>query len=164
MTRSIKGPETHSQARRGFSLFELMLVLALIGGLAGIAMPALMKWQQRAQLDRAIGCVQMFCAESRLQAIRSGHPVQVQLIHDGQMIQSDSLAEKNRRLEVQIPVGYFAQFSSADRRDSKNQAVSGIAFFPDGTANSATIQLFDKSHQVRAILRVDELTGSVSLR
>jgi len=164
MTHSIDGQGTHSQARRGFSLFELMLVLALIGGLAGIAMPAVMKWQQRAQLDRAIGCVQMFCAESRLQAIRSGHPVRVQMVHDGQTIQSDVMAAKNDRREVQIPAGYFVQLSSSDRRKPTNRAGSESVFFPDGTANSATFQLFDRTHQVCASLRVDELTGSVSLR
>lgn len=141
-----------------------MLVLALVSGLAGIAMPAVMKWQRRAQLDRAIGCVQMFCAECRLQAIRSGHPVRVQMVHDGQTIQSDVMAEKNDQRKVQIPDGYFAQLSTAVTPETTNRAGSESVFFPDGTADSVTVQLFDRNHQVCATLHVDELTGSVSLR
>ncbi|MFO0976969.1 MAG: prepilin-type N-terminal cleavage/methylation domain-containing protein [Planctomycetaceae bacterium] len=162
MTSTATQADAFRAARRGFSLFELMLVLALAGGLAGMAMPAVMKWQQRLQLDQAIHCVRMFCAESRLKAIQTGHAVCVQVVREGRAMHSN--AWKNEARGAGLPAGYTVQQTSAERTASRHSKHLECVFFPDGTANPTSFLLFDARQQPCAELRIDPLTGSVSLR
>lgn len=68
-----------SDSRRdGFTLVELLLVLALVVVLAGIAAPSLSGSLARGRLDSAAEEVRTAWVDARLEAMRSGEPVAFQ--------------------------------------------------------------------------------------
>lgn len=65
-------PSSPRRRERGFSLAELLLVLALIGILAALAAPSLSSYLTVSRLNAAVGEVQGDLARTRMEAVRRG--------------------------------------------------------------------------------------------
>jgi general secretion pathway protein G len=68
------------QTRRGFTLIEVLLVLAIIGVLAAFAVPQLLGRQQKANVDTTVGLIKEFEKNIQMYAVD----------HDGVYPQGDS--------------------------------------------------------------------------
>lgn len=66
--------------RSAFSLFELLLALALLAVLASITVPAVRSWQSRIEFDRANGALIELIAEARRRAVREGNSWNVRIV------------------------------------------------------------------------------------
>lgn len=60
---------------QGFSLVELLILLAIIAILAGLSGTALMKWIPQANLKRAARTIVSMCQEARVEAIKRNQRV-----------------------------------------------------------------------------------------
>lgn len=71
-------PATKPRRPAGFTLVELLLVLALVGLLAALAAPSLSGTLARVRLDAAASEVRTAWSDARLEAMRTGEPVAFQ--------------------------------------------------------------------------------------
>jgi prepilin-type N-terminal cleavage/methylation domain-containing protein len=75
--RSPRGDRRRHRSVQGFSLIELLLVVALLGIFAAVAVPAAAKMIRRARAFGALASIRQVFAVARLQAIRRGANVVV---------------------------------------------------------------------------------------
>jgi len=73
-TQSLNHLNTTSQPK-GFSLIEVLVVVAIIGILAGISGTALMKWLPEANLKRAARTIVSMCQDARVEAIKRNQQI-----------------------------------------------------------------------------------------
>ena len=69
--------------QKGFSLVELLVLLAIIGILAGLSGTALMKWIPQSNLKRAARTIVSMCQDARIEAIKRNQQVNVNCDKDG---------------------------------------------------------------------------------
>lgn len=69
--------------QKGFSLVELLVLLAIIGILAGLSGTALMKWIPQANLKRAARTIVSMCQDARIEAIKRNQQVSVNCTQGG---------------------------------------------------------------------------------
>jgi len=72
-------PRTHSGRRGGFTLIEALVVLAIVGIIALILIPATQKFMHRSRMEGFARQVAMVCNEARLESIRRGVNVIVRI-------------------------------------------------------------------------------------
>ena len=69
--------------RRAFTLIEIMIVVALIGLIAAMGMPAIMKALEKEGMRKAVGDLTDVCASARAKAIFANETVAV-VFHPGE--------------------------------------------------------------------------------
>lgn len=65
------------QLKEGFTLVELLAVIAIIGCISAIAMPNIINWRSKHQLRAAVNVLLSDLQLARLSAIRRGQPVTI---------------------------------------------------------------------------------------
>lgn len=150
-------------AAQGFSLMELLLVLALLTVLAALTVPALHSWQQRLTLERAATALQHQITETRLRSIQSGERWVLVL----------SLPEKtSRQLRpdrplyrpeiLQLPKTISLKAEPEKGQPTTDAQMIRLMFRPDGTCSATSLLLNDTRGNTLS-LSIDRLTGSVRI-
>jgi len=130
----------------GFSLLELLIVVALLGALAWIGAQALPNWRQNPTMLRA--GVSKVLQDARQRSLQSGQVVSVGcLAMEGKL--ADLLGHNNAS-ELRFECG------SAMRSASHDDA---IVFYPDGSSSGGKVS-FELEH--RQHLDVDWFTGQMT--
>lgn len=146
-----RGPCSNCR-RTGFTLFEVLLVLALLLVLVGLSIPALESLQSRQPMDQAIAMAQQSFLQARLEAIRSG--------------QRWGILMPGRDPGRCFPVNSKSRFSfdfawpeGIQSAQAEDRSGADFVFFPDGTATPGTLVLTDSDGRA-ATLTVSRLTGT----
>ena len=124
-------------AERGFTLLELLVVLTLVGLLAGLALPSVRNLL-RPDIDRTSRAVALMIRDQRIAAMRTG-----------------ALAAVNEAAVTPLlPGGTVIE--------TANLGVDGLPFFPNGASTGGGVVL--AAWDGRRAVDVDWLTGRVSIR
>lgn len=150
-------------ARLGFSLMELLLVLALLTVLAAVTVPALRGWQQRLTLEQAATALQHQISETRLRSIQSGERWMLVLsLADRTSLQVCPDRPANQPELLQLPQDIRLKPEPEKGLPPANAQVLRIIFRPDGTCSATALRLSDPRGNALS-LSLDRLTGSVRI-
>lgn len=72
---------------RGFTLVEIMVVIAVMGLLIGIAVPSFKAFRDKAPLESSLGAVEDMCRRARAEAILKKQPMQLTINEDERFVQ-----------------------------------------------------------------------------
>lgn len=179
---------TTARIRRGYTLLELALVMALLVLLAGLAYPSLKSWYPYFKMNAAVDAVQTAWVQARTRAIDDGRPYRVAIVPGAghfriapdapefwsgegpgsdrdAFVLADSLPEDVRFVlgpdDGGAPAGGLGQGVAQEVSPDAWQRV--VDFLPDGTA-SEDVEVVLRLEGTRAMkLRLRALTGSITV-
>jgi general secretion pathway protein H len=134
---------------RGFTLFELLVVIVLIGVAAGIVGVAVNRGMQAAAERRALGQIVDSLRAARVQAIVSGQPARTVFDLDRRSVRAPG------KKPVSWPANLRLELHTAERLGA------AFEFYPDGGASGGHILL--GRGQSRWRIDVAWLTGVVQM-
>jgi len=145
----------------GFTLIELIVVLVLIGLLAGLATPIVMSVLDRIQRNSALNQMASFLRSTRTQAVSTKTPIVFQgNINDNRYWWINSETEETSPIHSLTNKIRLTGFD--DGRDSIEQGIFSITFYPLGNTTGGVIYLNavenDKQDAV-FLLSIDPITG-----
>jgi len=139
------------QGAKGFTLVELLIIIAVLGILAAIAVPQFNIWLVRARIQAASGHLQQDLAWAEGYAIRSGYPVQVQIQSGGATGCSWTLTPAAPNVSQAVPQMTAAAFASrypntscnvltgASTSSIVNIGPTGMVYTAGGTITGAAV-------------------------
>ena len=161
--------------RRAFTLVELMVVVAIMGVLLGISIPAFTSLSKKAPLERAISDVEAACRNARSKAILDKRVMEIYL-NDTEDIVSLGTATRGimaldmetgletKQAEMGEQIESFqleADLEIIAPRDDESTGELVLRFYPNGTAESVELRVFDSEGSY--ILVVDPVTGRTTV-
>jgi prepilin-type N-terminal cleavage/methylation domain-containing protein len=147
--------------RRAFTLIEIMVVVAIIGLIAAMGAPPLLKALQKEGMRKALSDFQDVCFSARQQAIASRQRTAVLILpQQGRFsVEGGTANLRNGKVtSATLPEGIsFAMVDIYHQDFAENEAVE-ISFFPDGTSVNAVLVLVGRGETEKITL--DEVTGA----
>jgi general secretion pathway protein H len=143
-----------SRTSAGFTLLEALMVLAIIGLVAAVALPALRRPPDKLRLEAATRTLMSALRFSRVEAIARNDDVIVTMHVDRRILESSA----GSALQIDQDISVEMIFAAVERRRS---AAGVIRFFPDGTSSGGDIILTLSKRRAR--ISVNWLTGEARL-
>jgi general secretion pathway protein H len=142
-------------SRRGFTLVEVLVTLAILALVAGLTAPSLVRGVETARFNAAVREVAAALRGTRVAAMSRQEEALFTI--DVEMHEL-SAAGESRHLDV--PAGTEITLLTADI-ERQSDSSGAIRFFPDGSATGGTVALAFRTRH--ATVEVDWLTGHVEL-
>ena len=157
--KSCRHVESAEFVRAGFTLVELLLTLAVLITIAGMAIVPLAKWQQSMPLDQSVALLQQELSKTRLLAIEAAELYSITF--DGN---SNSFTRTNASSGEDTETQTFRLMEGVRFVVPNNSTGSTrqLMFQSDGTVSDGIVVLEDTSG-TRSGLRLERLTGMVRL-
>ena len=145
----------HGSGERGFALIEILCVLAIIGLLAAIILPAIPRATSRARLESYAVETAALLKADRTAALRRRIQVTTQVDAAARSIRS-GVTGRTIKLPADVAVDAMLASRCADRNVGRS-----IDFFPSGMSCGGTIALARPGMGFE--VRVNWLTGGVEI-
>ena len=174
-TLSVASPQKQLQAasrakhRRAFTLIEIMVVVGIIGLLAAMGMPSLLKSMQKEGMRKAVSDFEDVCFSAREQAIVGGKPVAVKIYPQDGRFGVEGTAEgsagaavnvhSGKTLVATLPAGVRFGMLDIYRREYVLSDWAKIFFNSDGTCDEAVIVLIGKGGAESRKITLEYATG-----
>lgn len=131
--------------RRGLSLLEVLVVMAILGVLLGLAVPNYLRWRAQAELDEAARSLAQAFQYARAEAKRTNSPRCLKVFPEGWALGQDC---DNLNAPTQ-------RFRQAQVVGSNLGLPVGVAFFPPHGTTDAPLKKFTLQHARYPDLRRD---------
>jgi prepilin-type N-terminal cleavage/methylation domain-containing protein len=150
----------NSKFARAFTLIEIMVVVAILGLVAAIGVPAMVKAVQKDGMRKALSDVQDVCFTARQQAIFSRQKTSVLFLPQQGQFSAEGAggAVHNGKVSSStLPDGIHFAMLDIFRKDYSVSEWARIFFYPDGTCDEAVIVLIGRGESEKITL--DYATG-----
>jgi len=140
----------HSPFRRAFTLIEIMIVVAIIGMVAAMGLPSIIKAVQKDGMRKAVSDITDVCASARAKAIWTQQRVAVVFhpLPGDESFEVQGGGEGHNTVYThagKLPPGVNFAMLDIEHLDFGASKDAYVWFFPNGTANEMFIVLQDKS-------------------
>ncbi len=161
--------------KRAFTLVEIMVVVAILGVLVGITVPAFKAFLDKAPLERAISDIEGMCRLARSEAIMKERPMDV-ILNDSGNTATLSTAARVVNEQDEVTGEFIRNTKEAETLDSVEleaeleiidpvPLLAGddvrIRFYPNGTAETLELIVSEGGEGYRLIL--DPVTGQTAV-
>jgi prepilin-type N-terminal cleavage/methylation domain-containing protein len=151
---------------RAFTLIEIMVVVAIIGLVAALGVPSLIKAMQKEGMRKALSDLQDVCFTARQEAIFSRHKTAVVFYpQEGKFAAEGAVGGDNgvnlhtgKVVSSTLPDGIHFAMLDIFRQDYAESEWARVFFYPDGTSDEAKIVVVGRGEQKEITL--DYVTGT----
>jgi len=136
-----------SGPRRGFTLIEIMVVVAIIGLVAAIGLPSIITSMQKTGMRAALSNILDVCKTARANAIIHNQTESV-IFYPGERkfaAENEAAAHSGLVSAATLPDGVQFDMLDINQQDFLKSDWAKVFFYPDGTSDEMTIVLEGKS-------------------
>jgi prepilin-type N-terminal cleavage/methylation domain-containing protein len=148
-------PVSIRKSRGGFTLIEIMIVVGILGLIAAMGIPSIVKALQKEGMRKAVGDVQDVCFLARERAILTQQKTAVVFHPQERSFGVEGAASGSRSgktAAATLPNGIEIAMLDIFRQDFAESEWAKIFFNPDGTCDEAVIVLIGKGEREKITL------------
>jgi prepilin-type N-terminal cleavage/methylation domain-containing protein len=132
--------KNRERRRQGFTLIEMVVVVAIIAMMAGLILPNLVAFQQSRNLHDAQAALLRLPAEAKNEAVKSKTTTTLRVEGSDIVLERKNVETGDPEEVKRVPVGAGMQVESAQKgSDSTDVASWTWQAFPDGTTDSGAL-------------------------
>jgi prepilin-type N-terminal cleavage/methylation domain-containing protein len=124
-----------TRPRSAFTLIEIMIVVAIIGLLAAMGLPSMLRMVQKDGMRKAVSDVTDLLTAARADAILKGHTTEVSFRP------ADNRLDSSIGKSVTLPEGVAMEAIGINLMDFSETEESRVHFFQNGTCDELTLVL-----------------------